>query len=96
MVTFVDQLLSLTRSFLIKMESTKAEIASLKRKIEDIEADIDAVKAGRGIWSDAPMTERRSYLDTLRKDKISLQEEKNILLKQTPEGMFNSFKSDEV
>ena len=79
-----------------KIKSAQAEIASLKRKIEAVEAKIEEVEAGRGIWSDAPMTERRSYLDTLRKDKISLQEEKNILLKQTPEGMFNSFKSDEV
>ena len=93
-----------------KIKSAQGEIASLKRKIEDIEAkieeveaDINDVKAGRGIWSDAPMTERRSYLDTLQKKETNLertraglQEKEIILLKQTPEGTFSSFKSDEV
>ena len=79
-----------------ELDSAKAEIASLKRKIKDIEADIDAVKAGRGDWSDAPKTERRSFLNNLERTRASLQEEKIILLKQTSEGTFNSFKSDAV
>ena len=97
-------------SYVDRLTREMAEIASIKRKIEDIEADIEAVKAeinevkaGRGIWSDAPMTERRSYLDTLQKKETNLertraglQEKEIILLKQTPEGTFSSFKSDEV
>ena len=79
-----------------KIKSAQAEIASLKRKIEDIEAKIEEVEAGRGIWSDAPMTERRSYLSNIERTRAGLQEKEIILLKQTPEGMFYSFKSDEV
>ena len=72
------------------LDSSKAEIASLRRKIEAVEAKIDKVEAKQGIWSEVPTTEWLSHLDTLLKDKISLhndkislQEEKIILLKQT-------------
>ena len=58
-----------------------------------MKAEINDVKAGRGIWSDAPKTERRSYLETLQKketslhnDKFSLQEKENFFLKQTSAG----------
>ena len=71
------------------MESAQAEIVSLKRKIEDIEAEINEVKAGRGDWSEMPTPERLSYLSNLERTRAGLQEEKILLLKQTSAGTVN-------
>ena len=72
----------MTRSFIrmtSELDSTRAEIHSLKRKIDEIEA-------GQGEWENVSMAKRLPYLNSLERTRSILQEKKSILLKQTAAG----------
>ena len=64
------------------LESVRADMARVEREIEEVKAEIDDVKNGRGIWSQTSLENRIPYLVSLQKRCFGLQDEKNILRKQ--------------